>query len=150
MVKKYEIAKKFYKEQDFLPMANKYKDIYPEIYSWLRGQKNLYRRNKLSVYKIDALKRIGLKVEPFNSDDSITANLRSLLIKNNVYINFNLNKDILEGISMKELEVKIELLQANNMSIVDDKGRLINIFTMSSEDIKNDSRYGKSLEKLLR
>ena len=148
-LKKYEIAKKFYEEQGFLPLANKYKDIYPEIYSWLRVQRNLYKRNKLSTDKIEALKRIGFIVEKSNSKYSKMDNLVSLLIKDNVYINIDLNKDILERMSIEELEAKIEFLQANNILPVDNKGRLIDIFTMSSEDIKNDSRYGKTLEEMM-
>ena len=149
-LKKYEIAKKFYEEQGFLPLANKYKDIYPEIYSWLRVQRNLYRRNKLSNDKIEALKRIGFIVEKSNNKYSKTADLVSLLIKDNVYINIDLNKDILERMSIEELEAKIEFLQANNILPVDNKGRLIDFFTMSSEDIKEDLRYGKTLEEMMK
>ena len=38
---------------------------------------------------------------------------------------------------------------ANNISLVNSEGKLIDIFMMNSQDIKNDLRYGLTLEEIM-
>ncbi len=57
------------------------------------------------------------------------------------------NKSILNHISIQELQSKIEFLNSNNIPIVDENGLLMDIFSMSSSDMKE--KYGISLEELI-
>ena len=70
---------------------------------------------------------------------------------NNLCTQYNIdekkNKRILKHISIQELQSKIEFLKAYNMPIINDNGLLIDIFSMSSPDIKE--KYGISLEELI-
>jgi len=62
-------------------------------------------------------------------------------------VDYEKNKTILEHISIQELQSKIEYLNANNISLVDADGLLIDIFTMSSFNMQE--KYGVSLEELI-
>ena len=62
-------------------------------------------------------------------------------------IDKNKNKTILSRISIQELQSKIEFLKAHNIPIVDENGLLIDIFSMSSPDMKE--KYGISLEEII-
>ena len=70
---------------------------------------------------------------------------------NNICRQYNIdiikNKDILKHISVQELESKIEFLKSHNIPIVDEQGLLIDIFSMSSPDMK--VKYGLSLEEII-
>ncbi len=70
---------------------------------------------------------------------------------NHICMQYNIDKNknqmVLSHISTQELQAKIEFLKARNMSIVDDNGLLIDIFSMSSPDMKE--KYGIVLEDLI-
>ncbi len=76
---------------------------------------------------------------------------KSKLDINNLCTQYNIdiskNKTILSHISIQELQSKIEFLKVNNIYIVDDNDLLIDIFSMSSSDMKE--KYGISLEELI-
>ena len=57
------------------------------------------------------------------------------------------NKTILKYISIQELQSKIEFLKINNLEIIDKNGLLIDIFSMSSPDMKE--KYGISTEEII-
>ena len=71
---------------------------------------------------------------------------------NNLCAQYNIdiakNQTILSHISIQEFQSKIDFLKANNIPIIDPFGLLIDIFSMSSLDIK--AKYGISLEELIR
>ena len=62
-------------------------------------------------------------------------------------IDKNKNESLLIYISIQELQSKIEFLKAHNIPIVDENGLLIDIFSMSSPDMKE--KYGISLEEII-
>ena len=62
-------------------------------------------------------------------------------------IDITKNKNAIKHISVQELESKIEFLKDNNIPIVDSNGVLIDIFTMSSTDMKE--KYNVTLEELI-
>ena len=62
-------------------------------------------------------------------------------------IDYDKNKNLLKHISKQELQSKINFLISCNIRLVDNNGGLIDIFDMSSVDIKK--KYGVSLEELI-
>ena len=58
-----------------------------------------------------------------------------------------INDKIIERISKIELISKINYLEASNLELVDNTGKLIDIFSMSSLDIEKN--YGLSLETII-
>ena len=62
-------------------------------------------------------------------------------------IDIKKNKDILNHISFTEFKVKLAYLKDNGMNIVDESGKLHEIFSMSSMNMK--LKYGVSLEDLI-
>lgn len=68
-----------------------------------------------------------------------------------VCLNYNIdttkNDTILSHISIQELQSKIEFLKSHGMPITDDNGLLIDIFSMSSPNMKE--KYGISLEEII-
>lgn len=71
--------------------------------------------------------------------------IENLCIENN--IDMKINKKNISHISIQELKSKIEFLRENNIPLVDDKGKLHEIFTMSSANMQ--VKYGVSLEELI-
>ena len=62
-------------------------------------------------------------------------------------IDLKINDEIIERISKIELISKINYLEASNLELVDNTGKLIDIFSMSSIDIQDN--YGISLETVI-
>ena len=62
-------------------------------------------------------------------------------------IDLKINDEIIERISKIELISKINYLEASNLELVDNTGKLIDIFSMSSIDIQD--KYGISLETII-
>ena len=62
-------------------------------------------------------------------------------------IDYKLNKAILEHISIQELQSKIEFLRAYSIPYLDKFGKLIDIFSMSSKDMRD--KYNISLEEII-
>jgi len=62
-------------------------------------------------------------------------------------VDIKINKKIISHISVQELEAKIEYLKDNNIPLIDDNGKLHEIFMMSS--LNMEVKYGISLEKLI-
>ena len=130
-LKRYNIAKEFYLKNGYL-----------------KTQKIFYRNNKLSKEKVKLLRNIGFILES-KINENIVSYINSLFKDKGIYINIELNKDILKRLSIEELKAKVEYLLANNISLVNNEGKLIDIFMMNSQDIKNDLRYGLTLEEIM-
>ncbi len=145
--KNYELAKAYYEHYGNLLVPYNFKTndgyTYDEqgtinLDSWIRTQRKSCKPNS----------ERGLKLSKIGMVWSIKKNkleISDLCIKYN--INIEKNKNILEHISIQELESKIEFLKAYNVSIADSNGLLIDIFSMSSFDMKD--KYGISLEELI-
>ena len=62
-------------------------------------------------------------------------------------IDYKRNKSYLKHTTIQELQAKIEFLIQQGISIINDKGLLIDIFSMSSYNMK--VKYGVSLEEII-
>ena len=96
----------------------------------------------LTIDQMQTLLNIGFK---FNKGIEDKIYKQEICIKHN--IDLKINDKIIERISKIELISKINFLEANSLELVDNTGKLIDIFSMSSIDIKDN--YGISLESII-
>ena len=139
-------------EYKFEYFANKEeaKNKYGENVETMRlGQKiNCLKNGKyssstyLNMDQIQTLLSIGFK---FNKGIEDKIYKQEICIKHN--IDLKINDKIIERISKIELISKINYLEANSLELVDNTGKLIDIFSMSSIDIQD--KYGISLEAII-
>jgi hypothetical protein len=108
---------------------------------WIRRQRTNEKKDKLEFYKIQLLNSIGMIWDVKDNKEKI-GNICSIY-----GINIDINKSILEHISIQELSSKINYLLDNNISIVDSEGKLHEIFSMSN--INMQAKYNVSLEDLV-
>ena len=98
--------------------------------------------NYLTVYQMQTLLNIGFK---FNK--GIEDKIYKQEICKSYNIDLKINDKIIERISKIELISKINYLEASGLKLVDNTGKLIDIFSMASIDIKD--KYGISLETII-
>ena len=98
----------------------------------------------LTIDQMQTLLSIGFK---FNKGIEDKIYKQEICMQHN--IDLKINDKIIERISKIELISKINYLEASNLELVDNTGKLIDIFSMSSSDIENDPRYGISLETII-
>ena len=135
----FELAKKYYFEHNDLRVPQKYvTEEGIRLGSWIANQRNLTSPNS---EKGQLLLSIGMIWKTKKNKEEID----NACIQHN--IDKNKNKTILSHISIQELQSKIEFLKAHNIPIVDENGLLIDIFSMSSLDMKE--KYGISLEEII-
>ena len=96
----------------------------------------------LTIDQMQTLLDIGFK---FNKGIEDKIYKQEICIKHN--IDLKINDKIIERISKIELISKINYLEANGLKLVDNAGKLIDIFSMSSIDIQD--KYGISLETII-
>ena len=96
----------------------------------------------LTIDQMQSLLSIGFK---FNKGIEDKIYKQEICIKHN--IDLKINDKIIERISKIELISKINFLEASNLELVDNTGKLIDIFSMSSLDIEKN--YGLSLETII-
>ena len=96
----------------------------------------------LTVEQMQILLNIGFK---FNKGIEDKIYKQEICMKYN--IDLKINDKIIERISKIELISKINFLEVSNLELVDNTGKLIDIFSMSSIDIKD--KYGISLETII-
>ena len=96
----------------------------------------------LTIDQMQVLLSIGFK---FNK--GIEDKIYKQEICKNHNIDLKINDKIIERISKIELISKINFLEANSLELVDNTGKLIDIFSMSSIDIQD--KYGISLETII-
>ena len=143
----YEYAKIYYEHYHNLdvPAGFKTNDGYTKddngkynLGGWVARQRRL---KPLESEQWILLSRLGMVWNIYKNKEEI----------NNICRQYNIdiikNKDILKHISVQELESKIEFLKSHNIPIVDEQGLLIDIFSMSSPDMK--VKYGLSLEEII-
>ncbi len=142
----YELAQNFYNQHSHLQIPQRFKTI--DGYSfddngrklgqWIANQR---KKTKPESEHGKLLIQIGMTW-------NVKKNIEEI---ENICTQYNIDKDknktLLSHISIQELQSKIEFLKEHNISIVDENGLLIDIFSMSSPDMKE--KYGISLEEII-
>ena len=142
-----------------------YAKIYYEHYNNLEVP-DRFRTNDGYTYEEDGKIRLGLwiinqrqnipqKSEKIQALDEIKMNWSPRIQKEEVNnlcidneINIELNKTVISHISAKELKSKTTYLRANGIELTNEDGKLHEIFSMSSPDMKE--KYGISLPEMIR
>ena len=148
----YNLAKVYYNQYCNLNIPQRFRTIngidFDEngvaLGSWIYTQRKVVngtRKGILSSEQITLLTNIGMIWDTKKNIEEIE----------NICTQYNIDKDknktLLSHISIQELQSKIEFLKEHNISIVDENGLLIDIFSMSSPDMKE--KYGISLEEII-
>ena len=149
----YGYAKKYYEHYGNLKVSRSFKTNngidYDEngtinLGNWISDQRKAHNgtgKSKIDEKQITALNYIGmiwnLKLHKEQVIDICICN----------GIDQNINKVILNHITIQELQSKIEFLKEHNIRVIDENGLLIDIFSMSNSDMKE--KYGISLEKII-
>ena len=142
----YSLAAEYYKTNGNLAIPRSYKAPNgANLGTWLSSQRQKYRQGKLTKEKTLALENIGV-VWDFKIDNGITHYLKKLK-EEGIIIDEEINKDILNHISLIELQSKVKYITDRGAIPVDKDGHLIDIFSMASTDI--EAKYGISLEALI-
>ena len=146
--KNYELAKAYYEHHGDLLIPNSFKTndgyTYDEngavkLGKWLSTQRT--RFSQLSIDRQQLLLQIGMVWNIKKNTEEIA----SIIEGNN--IDSVKNKTVLDHISVQELISKIEFLKSQNIPIVDENGMLADIFSTSSQNMKE--KYGLSLEEII-
>ena len=133
--KKVIVNKEEYFQEDLIAIGKKINNLRKGRYS---------SKTYLTIDQMQVLLSIGFK---FNK--GIEDKIYKQEICKNHNIDLKINDKIIERISKIELISKINYLEASNLELVDNAGKLIDIFSMSSSDIENNPRYGISLETII-
>ena len=142
----YSLAAEYYKTNGNLAIPRSYKAPNgANLGTWLSSQRQKYRQGKLAKEKTLALENIGV-VWDFKIDNGISHYLKKLK-EEGIIIDEEINKDILNHISLIELQSKVKYITDRGALPVDKDGHLIDIFSMASTDI--EAKYGISLEALI-
>lgn len=142
----YSLAAEYCKTNGNLAIPRSYKAPNgANLGTWLSTQRQKYRQGKLAKEKTLALENIGV-VWDFKIDNGITHYLKKLK-EEGIIIDKEINKDILNHISLIELQSKVKYITDRGALPVDKYGHLIDIFSMASTDI--EAKYGISLEALI-
>ena len=110
---------------------------------------------RLGLWIINQRQNIPQKSEKIQALDEIKMNWSPRIQKEEVNnlcidneINIELNKTVISHISAKELKSKTTYLRANGIELTNEDGKLHEIFSMSSPDMKE--KYGISLPEMIR
>ena len=122
-----------YNQDDLMAIGNKIGYLRRGVYS---------PKTYLTIDQMQTLLNIGFK---FNK--GVEDKIYKQEICKNHNIDLKINDKIIERISKIELISKINYLEASNLELVDNTGKLIDIFSMSSIDIQD--KYGISLETII-
>ncbi len=127
------VNKEEYFQEDLMTIGAKINNL-------RRGQYSI--STYLTIDQMQTLLSIGFK---FNKGIEDKIYKQEICMQHN--IDLKINDEIIERISKIELISKINYLEANNLKLVDNTGKLIDIFSMSSHDIEDN--YGISLETII-
>ena len=149
--KMYKLAKKYYNEHGDLLVPTFYQTKSGEkLGQWISSMRRAYKKGDLLQDKIKKLEAIGMVWDIKANKKDIEDYLEKLKTSESpVIIDKKINKEVLSHISLLELQSKIKFLASKGVSPIDNSGKLIDIFSMSSSDIENDPRYGISLETII-
>ena len=162
-----EIGMRFENKRNILSWEEMYgyAKIYYEHYNNLEVPYD-FRTNDGYTYEEEGKIRLGLwiinqrynipqKSEKIQALDEIKMNWNLRIQKEEVNnlcidneINIELNKTVISHISAKELKSKTTYLRANGIELTNEDGKLHEIFSMSSPDMKE--KYGISLPEMIR
>ena len=144
----YEYAKIYYEHYNDLEVPAKFRTNDGYTYEengkirlglWIINQRqNIPQKSE----KIQALDEIKMNWSPRIQKEEVN----NLCIDNE--INIELNKTVISHISAKELKSKTTYLRANGIELTNEDGKLHEIFSMSSPDMKE--KYGISLPEMIR
>ncbi len=145
----YEHAKSYYEHHGDLKVPRNFKTTngyeYDEnginLGGWINIQRKTYKNEKISEEKIAKLNLIGMIWSHRKNKDQIQA------ICDSYSIDSKQNKKALNHISVQELQSKIAYLNENGMEIIDESGKLHEIFSMSNPDMQE--KYKVELETLI-
>ncbi len=142
----YQLAKNYYEKHGNLEVPFKFKTKDGFTYDENGTKLGIWINNQRARVNPESEK--GKYLLSIGMQWNITQNMEKIANLCKVYnINQIKNKSILNHISIQELQSKIEFLNSNNIPIVDENGLLMDIFSMSSSDMKE--KYGLSFEELL-
>ena len=141
----YELAKNYYLKYGDLKIARNYITKNGEnLDKWIMSNRHAYLSGNLSPERIQKLEAIGMIWHVKTASYDIDIYLKELPVT----IDKEINKNVLKYISLMELQTKIRFLCDIGESPVDGNGRLIDIFTMSNQDI--EEKYGVNIESLIK
>ena len=147
----YNLAVEYYNKHGNLLVSKKYETSSREnLCKWIANKRTAYKKGNLLPSQVEMLESIGMVWDAKVNKKDIETYLEGLKTSEPpIIIDKKINKDILQRISLLELQSKIKFLISKEISPVDNSGKLIDIFSMSSSDIENDPRYGISLETII-
>ena len=144
----YEYAKIYYEHYNNLEVPVKFRTndgyTYEEkgkirLGQWISNQRHNISQKSEKIQALDEIKmNWNLKIQK--------EEVNNLCIDNE--INIELNKTVISHISAKELKSKTTYLRANGIELTNEDGKLHEIFSMSSPDMKE--KYGISLPEMIR
>ena len=144
----YEYAKIYYEHYNNLEVPVKFRTndgyTYEEkgkirLGQWISNQRHNISQKSEKIQALDEIKmNWNLKIQK--------EEVNNLCIDNE--INIELNKTVISHISAKELKSKTTYLRANGIKLTNEDGKLHEIFSMSSPDMKE--KYGISLPEMIR
>lgn len=146
----YEFAKIYFEHYGNLYVPVKFKTddgfTYNEdgnihLGQWIAVQRSNYSHNKLIKERFLLLDKICMVWHTGRHKQDI----RIICIDKD--IDYNLNKDILDHISIQELDSKLRFLFESGMSFTNEAGKLHEIFNINSNILKQ--KYGLSLVDLI-
>ena len=145
-VSMYNLAFNYYQKNQHLTITHPQTAEEKSLYTWLRNQRYSYRQGKLSMERIELLNALNFIWSPRKN---LTA-IYIYIAKNNLDIDMQLNRDILNRTSLLEFKAKINyLINEKHLPLVDASNHLHEIFTMSSLDIQNNPKYNLTLEEII-
>lgn len=145
-VSMYNLAFNYYQKNHHLTITHPKTSEEKSLYIWLRNQRYSYRQGKLSMERIELLNALNFIWSPRKN---LTA-IYIYIAKNNLDIDMQLNRDILNRTSLLEFKAKINyLINEKHLPLVDASNHLHEIFTMSSLDIQNNPNYNLTLEEII-
>lgn len=145
-VSMYNLAFNYYQKNHHLTITHPQTAEEKSLYIWIRNQRYSYRQGKLSMERIELLNALNFIWSPRKN---LTA-IYIYIAKNNLDIDMQLNRDILNRTSLLEFKAKINyLINEKHLPLVDASNHLHEIFTMSSLDIQNNPKYNLTLEEII-
>ena len=145
-VSMYNLAFNYYQKNQHLTITHPKTSEEKSLYTWLRNQRYSYRQGKLSMERIELLNALNFIWSPRKN---LTA-IYIYIAKNNLDIDMQLNRDILNRTSLLEFKAKTNyLINEKHLPLVDASNHLHEIFTMSSLDIQNNPKYNLTLEEII-
>ena len=147
-LKNYELAKKYYEHYGNLKITHTFKTDNGVDFSedgkislgfWINHQRN---NNSMSDEQRNLLSEIDMIWNVYENKKEIS----KLCLEN--HINKEINKNILNNMSSQGLQAKITFLQDNHIPLVDEYGKLHEVFSMNNEELFK--KYGVRMKDVIR